>query len=182
MTPYFPSSRNIDFDVTKSIPLPDNYIDLYQAEDVFEHIDYSLLSAVINEIYRVLKPGGRFRLSVPDYRFDMYRDRSVRDQLGNIIFDPLGGGRLDGDKVVEGGHLWFPLFENVSSLFECTGFVGGGGAVNFLQYNAPDGRAVMEPIDSTNGFVQRSAATDRRVASNPRPVSIVVDAVKHVNV
>jgi len=181
LTPYFPSSKNIDFDVTKPIPLPDNHIDLYQAEDVFEHIEYGALPAVIDEIYRVLKPGGLFRLSVPDYRFDVYRDRSVRDEAGNIVFDPLGGGRFEGGRVVDGGHLWFPLFENVTSLFERTAFAGRGGTVKFLQYNAPDGSMVMEPIDSAYGSVQRSASSDRRVASNARPVSIVVDAVKQAN-
>lgn len=177
LTPYFPSSRNVDFDVTKPIPLPDNHIDLYQAEDVFEHIDYDVLPAVINEIHRVLKPGGLFRLSVPDYRFDVYRDRSVRDEAGNIVFDPLGGGRFEDGKVVDGGHLWFPLFENVSLLFGRTAFAYYG-AIDFLEYVAPDGSNVIKSVDERFGRVQRAACRDPRVARRSRAISIIVDAVK----
>ena len=37
--------------------LLDNSVDIYQSEDVFEHIEYKkLLTNVFNEIYRVLKP------------------------------------------------------------------------------------------------------------------------------
>jgi predicted SAM-dependent methyltransferase len=59
------------------MPLQDNCVESYQAEDVFEHIDYDKLPEVINEIYRVLKPGGYFRLSVPDYGSDVYIERST---------------------------------------------------------------------------------------------------------
>jgi SAM-dependent methyltransferase len=177
LTPFFPSSRNIGFDITQPMPLPDNSIDAYQAEDVFEHIEFARLPPVLDEIYRVLKPGGYFRLSVPDYRFDLYRDRSLKGPGGEFLFDPGGGGSYENGKVVGGGHVWFPTFELVDELFRRSKF-GTGGTVNFVQYNAPDGSAVMNPIDSQRGYVQRVPGQDARVASRPRPISIVVDAVK----
>ena len=51
---------HINHDVTAMIDLPDNSVDIFQSEDVFEHIEYDQLKSTINEIYRVLKPGGRF--------------------------------------------------------------------------------------------------------------------------
>ena len=70
---------HIKHDVTGAIDLPDNSVDIFQSEDVFEHIDYDQLKSAINEIYRVLKPGGLFRLSMPDYRCDLLHERSKSD-------------------------------------------------------------------------------------------------------
>jgi len=69
-------SRHIQHNVTEPLPFPDDCVDVYQSEDVFEHIDPGKLPSVINEIYRVLKPGGLFRLSLPDYRCNILRERS----------------------------------------------------------------------------------------------------------
>jgi len=38
--------------------LLDNSVDIYQSEDVFEHIEPKYMINIFNEIYRVLKPGG----------------------------------------------------------------------------------------------------------------------------
>ena len=42
--------QTILHDICEPYPLPDNSIDAYQAEDVFEHIEYDALPAAINEI------------------------------------------------------------------------------------------------------------------------------------
>jgi SAM-dependent methyltransferase len=178
LTPFFPSSRNIDFDITRPMPLPDNSIDSYQAEDVFEHIEYDKLPPVLDEIFRVLKPGGYFRLSVPDYRFDLYRERSTKGPDGEFLFDPGGGGSYKDGKVLGGGHLWFPTFEMIDDLFRNSRF-GDEGTVAFLQGHKPDGTIVMDPVDDLRGYVQRVPGHDPRVAKDPRPISIVVDAVKN---
>lgn len=177
LTPFFPSSRNVKHDATKPLPLPDNYLDLYQSEDVFEHIEYRRLVAVFDEIHRVLKPGGVFRLSLPDYRFDEYSRRSVRDENGSIVFDPGGGGLFKNGKVVQGGHVWFPTYELVKDLFDQSAF-NARGSTDFLQYTASDGSFVMNPINFELGYVQRVPGNDKRVAQRPRPISIVVDAQK----
>jgi ubiquinone/menaquinone biosynthesis C-methylase UbiE len=46
---------------------PDNYFDLVVAFDVLEHIEEDAL--VVNEIHRVLKPGGYFIITVPAFNF-----------------------------------------------------------------------------------------------------------------
>ena len=83
---------HIRHDVSLPLPIADESVDLYQSEDVFEHIVYEKIPATIREIYRVLKKGGLFRLSVPDYRCDILAERALRDSEGNFLFDPLGGG------------------------------------------------------------------------------------------
>lgn len=175
LTPYFPSSRNIPHDVTQPLPVKDGQIDRYQSEDVFEHVPLDALPAVIADIHRVLRPGGLFRLSLPDYNFDLYRDRTIRGAGGAFLFDPGGGGRLKSGKVIDGGHLWFPTISAVRELMESSPFQGN---IRYLQYNDDDGGAVMNAVDYSLGHIQRSADNDPRVAGRPRPPSIVLDAVK----
>ena len=54
------NAQHIKHDVTQKYPIPSNSVDIYQSEDVFEHIELENLPSIIDEIYRVLKKGGRF--------------------------------------------------------------------------------------------------------------------------
>lgn len=167
---------HISHNVTAAIDLPDNSVDIFQSEDVFEHIDYDQLKSTINEIYRVLKPGGLFRLSMPDYRCDFIFERSKKDKEGNIIFDWGGGGKYLKRKkqVVGGGHVWFPKYETTRSLLESTEF----SEINFLHYYDTDGTPVLNEIDHSKCLVRRTPDFDERVSSPLRPMSIVVDCFK----
>ncbi len=176
LTPFHPSSHNINHDLLMRLPLPGNVVNRFQSQDVFEHIEYSRLPAIIEEIFRVLRPGGLFRMSVPDYRNSVYAARARRDKDGNIIFDPHGGGRLHNGQVVDGGHVWFPLLETVSQLFEQSRF-HDEGCVRYLHYNDVDGTSVLDVIDYTLGFIQRTPDHDPR--SPGQALSIVVDAWKN---
>ncbi len=134
-------NRHIKHDITEPFPLPDNSVDSFQAEDVFEHIAYDHLLSIINEIYRVLKPGAIFRLSLPDYGCDILRDRSVKDASGNIIFDPGGGGTKEAP-----GHVWFPYIQNVKALLERTQFAHNG-IIEYLHNYNMDSSFVAAPFD-----------------------------------
>lgn len=82
---------HIKHDILNKLLINDNSVDIVQSEDVMEHIEYNMLKTCINDIYRVLKPNGLFRLSLPDYKCDVLYNRSVKDCNGNIIFDEGGG-------------------------------------------------------------------------------------------
>jgi SAM-dependent methyltransferase len=180
LTPFYASGRNIPSDVTAAFPIPNDSVDIFQSEDVFEHIEIERVPGIFNEIFRVLKPGGLFRLSLPDYNFDIYRERTIRDAEGELLFDPGGGGRLERGRVVDGGHVWFPTIANVRRLFDASAFAING-RVDYLHYTSEDGSiGAMKPIDYTLGHIQRTPDHDPRVADNPRPLSIVVDAWKSV--
>jgi len=172
---------HIRHDVSKPLPIPDESVDIYQSEDVFEHIEYGKIPATISEIHRILKKGGLFRLSLPDYRCDVLYDRSIKDAEGNVLFDPFGGGAyrrrllvFGKKRVVNGGHVWFPRFENVFQLLKDTQF----SSVEFLHYYDENGTPYTKPIDYTKGFVKRTPDNDNRVTCPFRPMSIVVDCVK----
>lgn len=169
---------HIQHDVTKPLDLEDNTVDVFQSEDVFEHIEYNALPSVLNEIYRVLKPGGICRISMPDYRCDLLIARSIKDKDGNIVFDPGGGGAYVQGKVINGGHLWFPKFESVKQLMENSAFTKFG-SVEFLQYYDEEGNPVIRPTDYSICVVDRTPDFDPRVQNPRRPMSIVVDLRKN---
>ena len=176
LDPFMNMKNHIRHDVTLPMPIPDNTLDLYQSEDVFEHVPLKDVQNILNEIHRVLKPGGLLRVSLPDYRFDGYVQRSVKSDDGKICFDPGGGGNYLNGKVVDGGHLWFPLFEIVRDLFKQSNFEDS--KVSFLHYNDSNGNSVTNPIDYSLGFVLRTPDHDKRAQNPYRAMSIVVDAKK----
>ena len=167
-------SRHILHNILEPYPLPDDSVDSYMAEDVLEHLPYDKLGDVIDEIYRILKPGGLFRLALPDYRNDIMRKRSLKDKKGNILFDPLGGGIYKDAKVLEGGHLWFPQYEAVKKLVEKSKF----NKYEFLHYYDESGKSITKPIDYSKGYISRTPDHAERVKIPYRALSIVVDMYK----
>ncbi len=177
LTPYDSSSRNIAHDIRGGMPISDCSIEVYQSEDVFEHVPRFDIPGIVDEIFGTLKPGGLFRLSMPDYRCDILLNRTLVDERGAFTFEPGGGGRLIVGRVAEGGHVWFPTFENVQELFENSCFASDGN-VGYLHCTAADGSFVLRNIGYTLGYVSRAPDSDDRVRSPRRPLSVVVDAVK----
>ena len=167
-------SRHIKHDITKPYPISNETIDAYQAEDVFEHIQYELLVGVIDEIYRILKPGGYFRLSVPDYRCEIIKRRCIKNDSGEICFDPEGGGVYANNVVIDGGHVWFPKYETVLELISCSKFCDW----RFYHYYNEKGESITNEIDYSKGYVIRAPDHDRRVMNPYRAMSIVVDMYK----
>ena len=172
------NNNHIKHDVTEPIPLNNNSVDIIQSEDVMEHIEYLSLKNVINEMYRILKPGGLFRLSLPSYECDVLYNRSLKDAQGNILFDSGGGGSYDflNKKVIGGGHVWFPTYSLVKSLLSSTFF--NEDKNHFLHYYDFEKNPVMKHIDYSMGYISRTPDHDIRVQNPNRPMSIVIDCYK----
>lgn len=158
--------------------LLDNSVDIYQSEDVFEHIEPKYMVNIFNEIYRVLKPGGFFRLSMPDYKCDILKNRSLKDKNNKIYHDPGGGGNYDNinKKVINGGHVWFPTYEQVKELIILSNF--DLEKVNFLHYYDENENPVTNKIDYSKCFIMRTPDHDKRVQNPYRPMSLVLDLYK----
>ena len=168
---------HIPHNILDKMPIKNDSVDIIQSEDVFEHIEQDRIPNVINEIFRVLKGGGVFRLSVPDYRCDFLINRTQKDKKGNLQHDPGGGGRFVNGKVVGGGHVWFPLYETIKEISEKTKF-HTDGKINFLHYYDETGKSITNKIDYSIGYVSRTPDNDVRVKSPYRVMSIVVDFYK----
>lgn len=65
---YAPPDAKCDvrFDVQK-LPYPDNSVDEIKAFHIIEHFHFFEVKDLLNEWYRVLKPGGRLYLETPDF-------------------------------------------------------------------------------------------------------------------
>lgn len=169
------NTYHIKCDVSGPLPFEDESIEIYQSEDVFEHLPYEKMPFVLSEAARVLKPGGLLRMSMPDYRCNVLKKRCVMED-DKIVFDPGGGGAYVEGKVVDGGHQWFPVIETVANLI-----IKHGKAfktVDYLQHYTVWGEPHLLPIDHGKGRVNRTPDYDNRVKQPRRPLSIVVDLYK----
>jgi predicted SAM-dependent methyltransferase len=169
-------NNHIYCDITKPIPLQDNCVDIFQSEDVHEHIEEEYLLNSINEIYRILKPNGLFRLSLPDYNCDILYDRTEKYINGELKFDKAGGGFFDisRNKVMGNGHVWFPTYDKVNTLLNSSNFKN----ITYLHYYTNKKNFYLNKIDHSLGFVKRTPDFDIRVKNPDRPMSLVVDCYK----
>jgi predicted SAM-dependent methyltransferase len=67
-----PCSPDVAYiDLTKPLPFQDACFDYVFSEHVIEHFSYQQGLAMLRESHRVLRPGGRIRVSTPDLAFVM---------------------------------------------------------------------------------------------------------------
>ena len=176
--------REIRHNLTDPLPYADDSIAKVQAQDVLEHLPFEKVPFVLDEIYRVLKPGGTFRLSVPDYRSPVQKRRSIYDARGRVIGDLLMGAtsyldQATGDarvKFSEDGeaHIWFPRYELITHLVLKSQL--RKAQIHFYQAFLDDHTYLCEPVPEDEMFVQRAAPHDRRAGG--APTSIIADFVK----
>ncbi len=177
-------SRQIAHDLCDPLPCAEGTIPKIQSQDVFEHLPYERIPRVLDEVFRVLTPGGVFRLSVPDYRSPLLQHRSVYDESGQVIADLMMGGSVSysestGRKVVfaPGGnsHLWFPLFETVQALI-ARSEISRCATIRFFHYWKTTTEYVCEPFPEDEMVVLRAPPRDMRAGG--KPISIVADFIK----
>ena len=177
-------AREIKHNLTDPLPYADGSVAKVQAQDVLEHLTFEKVPFVLDEIYRVLKPGGTFRLSVPDYRSPVQKRRSIYDARGRVIGDLLMGAtsyldQTTGDarvRFTEDGeaHVWFPRYELVTHLVLKSEL--RKAQIRFYQAFLDDHTYLCEPVSEDEMFVQRAVPHDRRAGGVP--TSIIADFVK----
>ena len=178
-------AREIAHDLAAPLPFADGAIAKVQAQDVLEHLPLDRVPFVLDEIYRVLKPGGVFRLSVPDYRSPVMKRRSIYDARGRVTGDLLMGATpyfddTTGDARVrfsEDGHahVWFPRYELITHLI-LKSEIRKSGEIKFYQCFLDDHTYLCEPVPENEMYVQRAAPHDKRAGG--APISIVADFTK----
>lgn len=81
---YFPKSPGVlHLDARGRFPFADGQFDYVFSEHMIEHIGYRDGAAMLKECFRVLRPGGRLRISTPDLAFLMNLRRDDRSELQN---------------------------------------------------------------------------------------------------
>lgn len=80
-------------------PWADNEFDQVCASSVFEHLDIDLV-AILNEVWRILRPGGTLRVKVPHWQHDnAYADPTHRWRYSLRSFDCFVPGTKLGDEL-----------------------------------------------------------------------------------
>ena len=81
------------------LPMDDASVSLIYASHVLEHFGRYEYKAVLKEWFRVLKPGGTLRLSVPDFAAcaALYYESGLTDSLTGLVGLIVGGQRDEYD-------------------------------------------------------------------------------------
>lgn len=123
-------------DVVKGLPVASNSADAVYASHVLEHLSRADVVSALANTYRILKPGGVFRLIVPDLE---WRARSYLEAAGkgdtaaaDAFMKALHVGRPTRPRTVLGqlralfgnsSHLWMYDIRLMTKLLEEAGFV-----------------------------------------------------------
>jgi predicted SAM-dependent methyltransferase len=86
-----------------NLDLPDDSVDEIYASHVLEHITYQA-NAPLQEWYRVLKPGGRLRVSVPNLPLLCHLYLRTRGRDRHSIMRMIYGGQLDEHDYHKAGY------------------------------------------------------------------------------
>ena len=177
--------KDVRHNALSSLPWSDNSIEKIQAQDVFEHIDFEKLPNILNDIFRVLKQNGIFRLSLPDYNSPALLVDCVFDHKGNILADVSSGSSVIYDKNIPGlrvlnlenggPHLWFPTYDKLNELINKSS-IKSCKNIMFYQYFKDRENFVCDSIPENEMFVLRAAPHDNRAGG--KPISIVIDFIK----
>ena len=82
-----PIDERVDYlDASKPFPIEDESFNFIFSEHMFEHLTYQQGKNMLSECYRVLKPGGVLRLSLPtlDNLIELYEHRYHRDAINYV--------------------------------------------------------------------------------------------------
>lgn len=113
----------------EALPFPDNSFDFVNLSEVIEHVDDPLL--LLREVHRVLRPGGRVYLSVPnrfgikDPHFHLYFVNWLPRRLANAFISLFGTHKDYGDSSTGRQNLasmHYYTYPATRTLLESMGF------------------------------------------------------------
>jgi predicted SAM-dependent methyltransferase len=121
-------------DATKRFPFRDCTFNYTFTEHFIEHIEYRVGEQLVQECYRVLKPGGRLRISTPDLRFliELYDENKTDLQkkyiswiAGKFIRDTMSyTDTFVINNAFQGfGHKFIYDYKTLKSLLKKCGFI-----------------------------------------------------------
>jgi SAM-dependent methyltransferase len=130
----FPANARFG-DILAGLPVADGTARGIYCSHVLEHLPRDDLPAALGNTYRMLAPGGVFRLVVPDlrWRVERYRvaaERTEPDAADALMIACALGARTTPrtlsafvrDKLGRGAHLWMYDFAALQFLLEQAGF------------------------------------------------------------
>ena len=85
------SKNVIKANLINKIPLENNSVDFVYSSHFIEHLDNKDLNKLLDEIYRILKPGGILRLSTPNFEYlvkeyvNLLKEKELNNEIKNKI-------------------------------------------------------------------------------------------------
>ncbi len=148
----FPKGVSVG-DVRKGLPLASQSVDRVYCSHVLEHLALDDCRAALRETFRVLKPGGVFRLVLPDLEA---QTRAYLENVGNpdAPHDFMRGALLGAESRPKGlkglmvqwlgnsRHMWMWDYPALSAELEKAGFV----QIRRAQF-ADSGEAAFEAVE-----------------------------------
>lgn len=113
-------------DITRGLPMPDNYAGGIFSEHCIEHITFKQAMTVFGEMHRVLMPGRYVRIIVPSLEIYLacYRDkRPMPYTTDDEIIGPISTPAVSINRIMRAhGHQFIYDFETMKSALETAGF------------------------------------------------------------
>lgn len=119
-------------DVVKGLPLPDGAAELLYSSHVLEHLSLDDLRLALRNCRKVLRPGGVFRLVLPDiellidqYKADVATDAAIRFMENTLLGKksrPRGIGSLVREWLGNSQHLWMWDYKSLAAELQKAGF------------------------------------------------------------
>lgn len=135
----FKSEADIYLNATSALPFESNTFDVVYSEHMIEHIKVDNIPMFLREIYRILRPGGVFRVTTPDLEIhaknyiskndsffapiiDKYKARWDRQKNKYWLIRSNGGAFMSRAVQRFYRHRWMYDFETLSSCLTEVGF------------------------------------------------------------
>ena len=135
----FAANADTYLNAYKPFPFPSNTFDKAFSEHMIEHLEVDRVRGFLQEVYRVLKPGGIFRVTCPD--LELYANKYVQgdDEFFNKVAQCVeskrkkkpdlawmvrgnGGAFMTGVVKNFHKHKWMYDFNNLSACLSDIGF------------------------------------------------------------
>lgn len=163
-TTVFPANARYG-DIVKGLPVPDNSADGIFASHVLEHLSLADFRLALCNTFRLLKPGGIFRLIVPDLearaRIYLQRLESGDVDANTWLMRTAGMGIERRDRSLDGiarlvlgnsAHLWMWDEKSIAAALRKAGFVG----VRRCHFN-DSSDAAFQLVEDPGRFFDQSA-------------------------
>ena len=154
-------------DVTKKFPYNNNSVDYIFSEHMIEHITYHEGKFMLEESFRVLKSGGKIRISTPDLKFliKLYNEDKTELQKRYIEYS-FKEYKLDGNSDTfvinnfhrDWGHIFIYDEKTLKSLFELIGFFDLK-CYGLMESDDEELRGLEHIIRQPDGFIQLESFT-----------------------
>ena len=140
-------------DITKGLPISDHSASAVYCSHVLEHLSLEDLRKALKNTKKILKPGGIFRLVMPDIETlaKGYLERTdcnaaidfMRDSYLGVEFRPRGAVGLLKAWLGNSGHLWMWDYKSMQQELANAGFSGIRRA-----YFGDDESGIFDPVET----------------------------------